>query len=259
MPDDRLLADRLAAAGVPAGSEPVSAWRRLHEVEGASATVLDLYELVAAPRGLAGHQLPLAERLALARTVMPEVWPSWAVTAGSARTGELIEVVDYDPTWPGRFRDWRDRLHEALGDNAVAIEHVGSTSVPGLAAKPIVDIQVSVADLADEPAYVTPVESVGLVLRSRDTLHRYFRPPAERPRVVHVHVCQIGSAWEHDHLLFRDHLRTHADARDLYGRAKRDAAARWADDGFAYTDAKTDVVLQILGHASNPQRPARSV
>lgn len=250
MTRSRLLDDRLARVGVVPGTEPIDAWRRLHEVEGPRATVIDLYALVARERGLDAHELPLAERVSLARSVMPEVWPDWSVTRGSERTGDVIEVVEYDHAWPARFARWRQRLSAALGDTAARIEHVGSTSVPGLAAKPIVDLQVSVADLEDEPTYVAPIESLGLQLRSRDALHRYFRPLPGTPREIHLHVCQVGSAWEHEHLLFRDYLRAHAEARETYLRAKRDAAARWADDGLAYTDAKTEVILQILAAAS---------
>ncbi len=125
------------------------------------------------------------------------------------------------------------------------------TSVPGLAAKPIVDIQVSVADLADEARYVPRLEGVGLVLRSRDDLHRYFRPPAGQPREVHVHVCAAGSQWEHDHPLFRDYLRVNPAACRRYAEAKRANVRRWSDDGWAYTEAKTGVVLDILGEAAD--------
>lgn len=210
---------------------------------------MDLYELVARRRGLAGHELPAAERHALARSVMPEVWPSWDVTQGSERGGDLIEIVDYDPAWPLRFEAWHQALRAALGSTASRIEHVGSTSVPGLPAKPIIDIQVSVADLDDENLYVPALEDIGLQLRSRDVFHRYFRPFPGHPRDVHVHVCEIGSEWEADHLLFRDYLRTHPAARERYARTKRAAAAQWADDGLAYTDAKTEVVLSILQEA----------
>ena len=227
----------------------MAAWRRLHEAEGQRATVIDLYELAARPRGLAAHELPLKERVSLARSVMPDVWPGWTVTDGSERSGDLIEVVEYDAIWPIRFERWRQRLHRAMGDVAVLIEHVGSTSVPGLVAKPIVDVQVSVADLDDEQAYVPAIETVGLQLRSRDELHRYFRPFSGAPRDVHVHVCRVGSTWEHDHLMFRDYLRRDTDARDAYSRAKEAAVARWADDGFAYTDAKSEIILRILSAA----------
>jgi len=243
------LQDRLAAAGVEPGAAPVDAWRRLRAVEGSRATFIDLYDLVAAPRGLAANELPLAERVSLARSVMPEVWPGFEITSRSERTGDVVTVVDYDPRWPARFEQWRDRLHTLLGDAAARIEHVGSTSVPGLPAKPIVDIQISVHDVADESRYVPQIEQAGVQLRSRDDVHRYFRPFPGRPRDVHVHVCAVGSAWERNHLLFRDYLRADAQARDRYAEAKRQAAAIWADDGWAYTEAKTDVILSILDQA----------
>ena len=249
MTSDRSLNERLAAAGVARGSAPVDAWRRLRQKEGPRATVIDLYDLAARPRGLDAHELPLAERKSLARSVMPDVWPSWTTTHGSDRDGDLIEVVDYDDEWPDRFHRWRQVLSSELGDVALRVEHVGSTSVPGLVAKPIIDVQVSVVDVDNEAAYVPPIEAVGLQLRSRDNLHRYFRPFVGEPRHVHVHVCSAGSAWEREHLVFRDYLRVHSDARDAYSRAKRVAAARWADDGFAYTDAKSEVILQILAAA----------
>lgn len=138
--DNRQLDERLAQAGVAPETAPVDAWRRLHEVEGLRATVIDLYELVARPRGLAAHQLPLNERVSLARSVMPDVWPGWSVTKGSERLGDVIEVVDYDEEWPVQFATCRERLRTALGDTALAIEHVGSTAVPGLPAKPTVDV-----------------------------------------------------------------------------------------------------------------------
>ena len=181
---------------------------------------------------------------------MPDVWPGWTVTEGSDRIGDVITVVEYDDAWPARFAHWRQRLRSALGDTAVRIDHVGSTSVPGLAAKPIIDVQVSVADLADEAAYVAPIETAGVQLRSRDEWHRYFRPFPGVPRDVHVHVCRAGSSWEQEHLVFRDYLRAHAEARDAYSSAKRAAAARWSDDGFAYTDAKTEIILRILANAT---------
>ena len=240
---------RLSAAGIAPGAEPVDAWRKLRALEGSAATIIDLYELAARRRGLTAHDLPAPERHALARSVMPDIWPDWNVTAGSERIGDVIKVVAYDPTWPDRFAAWRQVLHAALGPTAVHIEHVGSTSVPGLAAKPIVDVQVSVADLDNEQAYVPALEAVGLQLRSRDLFHRYFRPFPGRPRDVHVHVCELGSEWEAEHLRFRDHLRTHPEARDKYAKTKRDAAAQWADDGLAYTDAKTEVILNILEQA----------
>jgi GrpB-like predicted nucleotidyltransferase (UPF0157 family) len=246
---DHRLDARLTAAGVAPGTAPKQAWRRLREVEGPHATVIDLYELVARARGVAPEQLSLEERIALARSVMPQVWPGLVITQNSERRGDLIRVVDYDLDWPVRFRRWQRVIRACLGQTARRIEHVGSTSVPGLPAKPIIDVQVSVADLDEESRYVPQLEQVGLQLRSRDEWHRYFRPFPRQPRDVHVHVCAEGSAWEREHLLFRDYLRADPDSRDAYAATKRNAAATWADDGVAYTDAKTEVILEILEQA----------
>jgi GrpB-like predicted nucleotidyltransferase (UPF0157 family) len=241
---------RLSAAGTSIDADPVHAWRHLRAVEGPAATIIDLYQLAARQRGLTADDLPATERYALARSVMPDIWPDWATTSGSERVGDLITIVDYDPSWPDRYAAWRQALRAPLGPTAIRIEHVGSTSVPGLAAKPIIDVQVSVADLANEEAYVPALETIGLQLRSRDIFHRYFRPFPGRARVIHVHVRELGSEWEAEHLRFRDYLRTHPDARDQYAQAQRDAAALWADDGLAYTDAKTEVILAILEQAA---------
>ena len=175
--------------------------------------------------------------------------PGFSRTQGSDRADFDLAVVPYDPAWPARFRAWRERLSAALGDVARRNEHVGSTAVPGLPAKATVDIQVSVARLDDEVRYVPAIESTGLLLRSRDTLHRFFRPPADLARDVHVHVCEQGSEWEREHLLFRDYLRSDSTAREIYAAVKQELAARWSDDRIAYTEAKTATVLELLDRA----------
>jgi GrpB-like predicted nucleotidyltransferase (UPF0157 family) len=246
----RSLAGRLAAAGGQDVTDPVEAWRLLRAAEGARATIVDLYAIAAAPRGLAAHQLPLDERLRLARAAVPDMWPGFATTTGTERKDPLV-VSDYDPQWPAVYERWRARIRPPLGPVALGIEHIGSTSVPGLAAKPIIDILVSVANLADETGYVPALERAGVVLRSRDELHRYFRPPAGQPRAVHVHVCPAGSQWERDHLLFRDYLRGHPAACRAYGDAKQANARIWAGDGWGYTEAKTGVVLDIMADAES--------
>ncbi len=121
--------------------------------------------------------------------------------------------------------------------------------MPGLAAKPIIDIQVSVPDTEDEATYVPAVERAGARLRARDPGHRYFRPPADRPREVHVHVCESGSEWERNHLLFRDYLRAHPAARDAYAELKRELSQSYPDDRLAYTDAKAAFILDALDAA----------
>ncbi len=204
--------------------------------------------MVAAQRGLAAHELPLAERAALALRALHEIDPTFEITPNSAR-GDPIELVPYDPEWPQHFQRWRAKLAAVLGGTARRVDHVGSTSVPGLAAKPSVDIQVSVADLRDEPAYVPGIESLGVQLRNRDSEHRFFRPFAGLPRDVHVHVCAAGSVWERRHLLFVAYLRDDEAARADYLRAKEAALERWPDDRVAYTEAKDEVIATITERA----------
>jgi GrpB-like predicted nucleotidyltransferase (UPF0157 family) len=226
----------------------VTTWVRLLDVEGRRATVIDLYRLVSEPRGLEPHEVPLRERKGLARAIAPTFWPGFQVTEGSERF-DPIEVVAYDEQWAARFGSWRKLIGNALGQVALRIDHVGSTSVTGLAAKAIVDIQVSVVDMFAEEAYVPQLERLGVQLRSRDSNHRYFRPFAGRPRSVHIHVCPVGSNWEREHLLFRDFLRASPTSREVYANAKREASRVWHDDGWAYTDAKSDAILSILEEA----------
>jgi GrpB-like predicted nucleotidyltransferase (UPF0157 family) len=243
------LARRLAAAGVGDTSDPVAAWIKLRTAEGPRASGIDLYRLAARQRGVAVHELPRAGRAALAHAATPVLIPGYGPVAHRRRAPEPVHLVPSDPEWPRRFARWRDRIRAALGATALRAEHVGSTSVPGLAAKPVVDIQVSVADIADEARYAGQLESLGLQLGSRDDVHRYFSPPPERPRELHLHLCQAGSGWEREHLLFRDYLRTHPAAAGRYLAGKQAAAATWRDDRWAYTEAKTDVIVSILDDA----------
>ncbi|MGH8937595.1 MAG: GrpB family protein [Acidimicrobiia bacterium] len=159
---------------------------------------------------------------------------------------EPVEVVRYDHRWPAAFESWHLRLVSALGKSAIRVEHVGSTAVPGLAAKPVVDVQVSVPDVEDEGAYLSPIESLGVPLRSREPGHRYFRPPPGTTRDVQIHVCDAGSEWERDHLLFRDYLRAHPEAREAYARLKVALAERYRSDRLAYNEAKAGFILDTL-------------
>jgi len=248
-PQTMRLTERLNAAGVANGAPPRDAWLRLREVEGERANMIDLYALVASPRGLLPNELPAEERLELWRSVAAVIWPAFEVAEGSSRRQDPLEVVDYDPSWPEKFVFWRDKINEGVGDFALRIEHVGSTSVPGLPAKPRIDIQVSVPDIDQEDKYVPQIETVGAQLRSRDDYHRYFRSFPGGPRVLQVHVCNVGSNFESDHLLFRDYLRSHSDTRDAYAAVKLENAVVWADDAIGYTDAKGEIILDILDEA----------
>ncbi|MBN9734154.1 GrpB family protein [Pseudonocardia sp. P1] len=157
-----------------------------------------------------------------------------------------IVVVPYDPGWPVRFEAERRRIVAAVGAVARRVDHVGSTAVPGLAAKPIVDIDLSVPDVDDEPSYLPALERAGYLLRVREPGHRLVRT-AERD--VHVHVCPAGSDWERRHLLFRDRLRADRRDRAAYAALKLDLAGReWADMN-AYADAKGPLIADITRRA----------
>ncbi len=240
------LAARLGEIGVDPDDigDPAAAWRRLFEHFGRRTTLVDRYELEAQRRLIEVADLDPAIRSRLAAEVLAVQFPGIEILGPISRTP--IEVVPYNEEWPKTFELWRRRLAKALGPAATCIEHVGSTAVPGLAAKPIVDIEVSVADIEDEGQYVPAIESTGVPLRSRDDKHRYFRPPSDQPRVVQIHVCDAGGTWERDHIAFRDHLRNHPDVAAAYGRLKMELATLWKDDRYAYTDAKTAFILDVL-------------
>ncbi len=157
-----------------------------------------------------------------------------------------IVVVDPDEAWPRRFEVLRERLLAALGTSALHVEHIGSTAVPGLAAKPIVDVLVTVPDVEDEAAFVPQLERAGFVLRVREPEHRMVRTPE---RDVHVHLYEPGHPAVSAYLDLRDWLRVDADDRALYESTKRRLASREWTDMNEYADAKTDVVHEILGRA----------
>ena len=222
--------------------EIFESWRRQREREGERVNLMDLYGLVAESRGVAPEELPLAERQALAARALRVIWPGFEQVA-AVRVGDQIEIVDYDTRWADLYGVWRDRLRESLATTALRIDHIGSTSIEGLAAKPIIDIQLSVAELTAESAYLAGCASAGFELYSRDEVHYFFHVPPPSPRVAQLHVCQAGGQFERDHLLFRDYLRAHADERDAYASLKRSAAARWKDDRIGYTYAKGGFIL----------------
>ena len=157
-----------------------------------------------------------------------------------------IVVVDPDEQWPERYGLVRERVLAALGSVALRVEHIGSTAVPGLAAKPIIDVLVTVRDVEDEAAFVPPMVRAGFVLRVREPGHRMLRTPA---RDVHVHVYEDDHPAVSAYLDLRDWLRVDADDRALYERTKRLLATRTWTDMNEYADAKTDVITAVLGRA----------
>lgn len=173
-----------------------------------------------------------------------------SVTIGALRRLDgSIELADYDPAWTSLFDREARRITSILTHRALAIEHVGSTSVPGLAAKPIVDIVLAVADSADETNYVDDLESSGYVLRIREPdwhEHRLLKGPDTD---VNVHVFTSGSAEIDRMLAFRHHLREDSDDRARYEAVKRQLAARRWRYVQQYADAKSEIVAEILGRA----------
>jgi GrpB-like predicted nucleotidyltransferase (UPF0157 family) len=161
-----------------------------------------------------------------------------------------IEIFAYDPAWPERFAELGRELRGGLGDVALRIDHIGSTSVPGLAAKPIIDLQVSVAAFDPLEAFRTPLERLGYVYRADnpERTKRYFREPPGRRR-THVHVRRAGSFSEQWALLFRDYLRAHREVADGYAARKRGLAIRFRDDRHGYTEAKVPVMWEIIRRA----------
>ena len=162
-----------------------------------------------------------------------------------------IILVDYDPAWPVLYEREAERIRGALGDRARLLEHAGSTSVPGLAAKPIIDIVLAVPDSSDEGAYVEALEAAGYVLRIREPdwyEHRLFRGTETN---LNLHVFSEGCEEITRMLAFRDRLRTNEADRELYERKKRELAARKWEFVQDYADAKTEVVEEIVARAES--------
>jgi GrpB-like predicted nucleotidyltransferase (UPF0157 family) len=160
-----------------------------------------------------------------------------------------IVLVEYDPRWPAIFDREADRIRARLASLAIRVEHVGSTSVPGLAAKPIIDIVLAVPDSADEAAYVPALEAAGYVLRGRQPdwfEHRMFKGPEAD---INLHVFSAGEAEIERMVLFRDWLRSHDDDRDAYLRVKRALAQRSWRYVQHYADSKSAIVQEIMARA----------
>jgi GrpB-like predicted nucleotidyltransferase (UPF0157 family) len=157
-----------------------------------------------------------------------------------------IRIVDYDPEWVRRFESEANKISSALGVGALRIEHVGSTAVPGLPAKPVIDILLVVADSSREPEYVPALEKAGYVLRVREPgwyEHRMLQTPEAD---VNLHVFSQGCAEIVRMLTFRDWLRSHASDRELYARSKINLAQRDWKYMQNYADAKTAVIEEIF-------------
>lgn len=162
----------------------------------------------------------------------------------------LVTLVDYDPEWPALYEREAERIRAALGDRALLVEHAGSTAVPGLAAKPKIDIALAVAASADEGAYVPALEAAGYRFHLREPDWHEHRLLRDTDPDVNLHVFSAGCPEIDRMLRFRDHLRMDTTDRELYERTKRDLAAQPWEKVQDYADAKTAVIEQILGRAA---------
>lgn len=170
-----------------------------------------------------------------------------------SRHDRTVYLAESDPVWAEWYAREEDRIRTALGPRALTVEHVGSTSVPGLTAKPVIDIVLVVADSSDEAGYVPNLEGAGYVLQFREPdwhEHRFF---FDHEPDVQVHVFSAGSQEVRRMLAFRDRLRTHSEDRDLYESTKQELAAKRWSYVQDYAEAKSSVVEAILARAQTDQ------
>lgn len=164
-----------------------------------------------------------------------------------------IVIAGYDPLWPAQAAEEMARIQAALGDRLLAIEHVGSTSVPGLAAKPILDLMAGIPTLDDAPACVPLLAAIGFEYRPvvEDTMpdDRYFRKQVNGQRTHQLHMVALGGDFWVRHLAFRDALRADPALAAEYAALKRQLAARYGSDRLGYTEAKTDFIRAVEARA----------
>ncbi len=169
----------------------------------------------------------------------------------------VVRVVSYDPSWPALFAAEAERLAAVLAGRGVVVvlEHTGSTAVPGLAAKPVLDILGGLAREADRPAAIEAFTSAGYLHRGEQGIpgRDFFR--RGDPRRYHLHLALIGDAFWHDHRAFRDHLRAHPEVADAYARLKHELAARFPRDRPAYIEGKTAFVRAVVAAARGADVP----
>lgn len=158
-----------------------------------------------------------------------------------------VEVVDCDPTWPRIFEQLRARIWLAVSDVAITIEHVGSTSVPGLAAKPIIDMDIVVPSPEDVPLVIERLKPLGYVHRGNLGIHgrEAFRQPEGLP-AHHLYLCYQDSLGLRNHLALRDYLRVHPDVAQTYAQLKKQLAEQHTYDIDQYVAGKSDLILSIL-------------
>jgi GrpB-like predicted nucleotidyltransferase (UPF0157 family) len=174
-----------------------------------------------------------------------------------------VLIVPYDPAWPEAFRAERALLAAALGSDRFRFEHIGSTAVPGLGAKPVLDILLGAPALSEIDAAIGRIEALGYVYvpeyEREIPDRRFFRKDMNGLRTHHVHAVETDGDFWRKHLLFRDHLRSHPEAAEAYHRLKRDLARRFRNDRDAYTDGKTQFIREALEAARAERAGEREV
>jgi GrpB-like predicted nucleotidyltransferase (UPF0157 family) len=182
---------------------------------------------------------------------MPDPEPLERHPSLDDRWDPAIRIVDHDPRWAVRAHEELRRMKDALGPLAVRLDHVGSTAVPGLAAKDILDLQLSVAAIEPRARYVGPLERLGylFVPTPESPDFHFFAKPAERPRSHHLHVCEAGGEHELRHLAVRDFLCAHGEEAREYAALKRDLARRHPQDRLAYIEGKEQYVSELEARA----------
>ena len=167
-----------------------------------------------------------------------------------------ILIVPYDPHWPREFNAEKTRILMAVGLQVVALEHIGSTAVVGLGAKPVIDLMVAVKELGDAQACIQPMIGLGYEyvpeFEAEMPERRYFRKGM--PRTHQVHLVELKSEFWARHFLFRDYLRNHPEASRAYEKLKRDLAAEFKHDRNGYTDAKTAFIKSVEALANTEAR-----
>lgn len=158
----------------------------------------------------------------------------------------IVRLVPHTERWHDLFAEEAERLRVAIGEYVLAVEHVGSTAICGLRAKPIIDIAVAVREVADAEKCVMPLEGIGYEYQGEQGLvGRHFFGKGE-PRTHHLYIVETGSDFWQSHLLFRDYLRQHREVREKYGELKQGLAQKYKEDREAYTEAKAAFIGGVL-------------
>ncbi len=168
--------------------------------------------------------------------------------------GPVARLSEYDLRWPALFEEERERILAAIGPSVERVEHVGSTAIPGIAAKPIIDILIGLRSLEDAKECIPRLVAIGYEYvpeyEREIPERRYFRKGPAENRTHHIHIVEVSSEFFRNHLLFRDYLRAHADEAKRYEALKRELAQRFETDREAYTEGKSKYVGRVIERAN---------